>query len=403
MDPFVWNPSFATGQEAVDEQLGALVDLFNELGRALQRSQGAAPTVREPVLRDIFQRLLAYAEYHFADQEAMMRRAGVDARHVAEHGAAHQQFLQQLRDLWSMRALLATPASSFAGFLNGWLGLHILGMDQSMGRQIAALEQGTPAAEAFAREQDAQPSGALIPLRLVERLYHGLSTQNDALLQAHLGLEARSRQCADTLERTRQDLERTRVQLRALGHTDGGLHITGRRALEERLAHASASGFRHQQGLGVLVLALDAFDRYSDHFGRQAADACFQVVVRAVQGCLHRATDLLALPGGNALVLLLPDVDSAGASAVAERVVLQVAAMALPHPAAARTGSAGAKTGAGLNATLTTTATATVTVSLGVAARVPRTQENGAQLLADASAALVRAQTDGGNGWCLAN
>lgn len=397
MDPFVWNPSFATGQEVVDEQLGALVELFNELGRALQRSQGAAPTVREPVLRDIFQRLLAYAEYHFADQEAMMRRAGVDARHVAEHGAAHQQFLQQLRDLWSMRALLAAPASSFAGFLNGWLGLHILGMDQSLGRQMAAMAQGVPASEAFTREQDAQSLGAaLIPLRLVERLYHGLSTQNDALLQAHLGLEARSRQCADTLERTRQDLEQARVQLQALGHTDGALHITGRRALEERLAHASANGFRQQQGLGVLVLALDAFDRYSDHFGRQAADACFQVVVRAVQGCLHRATDLLALPGGNALVLLLPDVDSAGASAVAERVVVQVAAMALPHPAAVRTGGAGARAGAGVNATTI------VTVSMGVAARVPRAQENGAQLMADASAALARAQADGGNGWCLA-
>ena len=164
--------------------------------------------------------------------------------------------------------------------------------------------------------------------------------------------------------------------------------------MEERLAHASASAFRQQQGLGVLVLAIDAFNDYSDHFGRQAADACFQVVARAVQGCLHRATDLLALPGGNELVLLLPDVDIAGACAVAERVVLQIAALALPNPAARTAGTAVYGFG---------TPAPTVTVSVGLTARVPRAQESSVQLLVNASAALRRAQAQGGNRWCLEN
>ena len=392
MDPFVWTPSFATGQDAVDEQLGSLVDLFNELGRALYRSPGPTPPVREPVLRDIFQRLLAYAEYHFADEEALMRRAGVDARHVSAHAAEHQQFLQQVRDLWSVRALLVAPAVCFTSFLNGWLGLHILSMDQSMARQMAALARGTPAAGAYDSEQEEHLQGAPMPLKLVERLYKGLSAQNDALLQAHLGLEARSRQCAQALERSQHELQQARAQLQSLGHTDGVQYISGRRALEDRLAHANANAFRQQQGLAVLVLAIDAFNDYSDHFGLQAADACFQVVARAVQGCLHRATDLMALPGGNELVLLLPDVDMAGACAVAERAVLQIAALALPNPAAR---SAGAAAGA------FAAAVPTVTVSAGLTARVPRAQETGVQLLVDASAALRRAQAKGGNRWCL--
>ena len=394
MDPFVWNQSFATGREDLDGQLGSLVELVNELGRALYRLQGPTPAVREPVLRDIFQRLLAYAEYHFAEEEALMRRAGVDARHVAAHEAQHQQFLQQVRDLWSVRALLAAPANCFTSFLNGWLGLHILAMDQPLARQLTALAQGTPAAQAHDSEQEAHLQGAPMPLRLVERLYQGLSAQNDALLQAHLGLEARSRQCAQALERSQQELQQARAQLQALGHTDGTPYLSGRRPLEERLAHASASAFRQQQGLGVLVLAIDAFNDYSDHFGRQAADACFQVVARAVQGCLHRATDLLALPGGNELVLLLPDVDIAGACAVAERVVLQIAALALPNPAARTAGTAVYGFG---------TPAPTVTVSVGLTARVPRAQESSVQLLVNASAALRRAQAQGGNRWCLEN
>ena len=389
MDPFVWNQSFATGQHALDEQLGGMVDLFNELGHALHKIQAPAPADRAPVLRDTFQRLLAYTEYHFSDEEALMRRAGVDARHVAAHAAQHQQFLQQVRDLWSVRTLLPAPAGSIASFLSGWLGLHILGMDQPMARQMAALEQGTSATDAYDSEQDTHPQGLPMPLRLVDRLYDGLSAQNAALLQAHLALEARARQCAHALERTQQELQQAHAQLQALGQTDGTLPITSRRALDARLAHACASAFRQQQGLGVLVLAIDAFERYSDHFGHQAADACFQVVVRAVQDCLHRTTDVLALPGGNVLVVLLPDVDSSGASNVAERLVSQVAALALPHPAA-RLGTAD---GTGL----------VVTVSVGVAARVPRAQENGAQLLADATAAHSRAKAEGRNRWCLAD
>ncbi len=382
MELFVWNQRFATGQAAVDEQHGGLVDLFNELGRALLRAQGPAPAVHEPVLRDIFQRLLAYAEYHFADEETLMRSAGVDTRHVSAHAAIHHQFLQQLRDLWSVRALLATPAESFASFLNGWMGLHILGMDQAMARQLVALEQGTTAAQAYEREQALQEQGIQMPLQLVDRLYQGLTAQNDALLQANLALKARSRQCDHALERAQQELQQANAQLQALGHTDGLLQITSRHALDDWLAHASASAFRQQQGLGVLLLGVDEFKRYSDHFGRQAADACLQVVVRAVQGCLHRATDVLARYGNDALVAILSDTDSAGATAVAERMVAQVAVLALPHPAA-RSGS-------------------TVTVSVGVAARVPRAQESGAQLLADANAALYRAKAEGRNRWCLA-
>ena len=104
--------------------------------------------------------------------------------------------------------------------------------------------------------------------------------------------------------------------------------------------------------------------------------------MQAVQDALQRATDLVARYGGEELAVLLPDADVAGATAVAARVVASVAALALPHPAS----SAGA----------------CVSVSVGVAARVPRRQEDSTALVADADAALYQAKAAGRNKWCLA-
>ena len=75
MDTFVWDQNFVTGLPEVDEQHHALVDLFNELSRSLFLSDAS----REVVLNDTFDRLVAYTQYHFRDEEALMPRAWMSA------------------------------------------------------------------------------------------------------------------------------------------------------------------------------------------------------------------------------------------------------------------------------------------------------------------------------------
>ena len=51
-----------------------------------------------------------------------------------------------------MGSVLGDPAETFVGFLTAWLGLHILGIDQSLARQINLIRQGVAPADAFERE-----------------------------------------------------------------------------------------------------------------------------------------------------------------------------------------------------------------------------------------------------------
>lgn len=379
METFVWDQNFITGLPQVDEQHHKLVDLFNELSHSLFLSDAN----RETVLTDTFARVVDYTRYHFQDEEDLMRAEGVDERHIAAHHAMHTQFVAQVTSMWDRRNSMSTTGESLVGFLTSWLSLHILGIDQSLARQIGLIRQGTPAATAFEREAHAHDSGMQAVLKLIGNLYHVLSLQNTELAQANQHLEERVAQRTLELANANKALEQAYTQLESYSRIDGLLQIANRKYFDLRLHEAWASAFRRKQTLGLLMIDVDFFKRYNDNYGHQAGDACLQAVAKAVQRALQRSTDLVARYGGEELAVILPDTDQAGTQAVAARVVAEVMALGLPHKAS--------------------DAAPVVTVSVGAACRVPSDKENAPFLLTLADEALYRAKATGRNRWTAAS
>lgn len=379
MDTFVWDQNFVTGLADVDDQHKGLLDLFNQLSESLFAGDADQP---DRVLEATFDRLLAYTEFHFSDEEQLMAAAGVDPRHIRAHEALHRQFVQQVLDMWSRRATMASPAEAFAGFLTSWLGLHILGIDQSLARQIAAIQDGIPADEAYEREQAGHDNSTQALLKLISRLYHVLSVQNAELQAVNAGLEERVRERTDALEHANRELLQANARLEAYSRTDGLLQIANRGYFDDQLLRASASAFRREQPLGMLLIDVDHFKAYNDTYGHQAGDACLQAVARAVSRALPRITDVVARYGGEELAVILPETGMDGTAAVAKRVVEAVAAMQLPHKGS--------------------DVAAYVTVSVGAVSQVPHQQNVTTALVAEADAALYRAKMAGRNCWLIA-
>lgn len=373
MDTFVWDQNFVTGLPQVDEQHHRLVNLFNEFSHSLFLSDAN----RKTLATDTFERVLDYTRYHFHDEETLMRTAGVDPRHAHAHHAMHKQFVAQVKSMWERRNAMADPNESLVGFLTSWLSLHILGIDQSLARQIKLIRQGMSAASAFERETLANDNGMQAVLKLINNLYHVLSLQNTELAQANQHLEQRVAQRTLELEKTNKELEQAYVQLEAYSRVDGLLQIANRKYFDTRLREACASAFRRKQALGLLMIDVDFFKRYNDSYGHQAGDTCLQAVARAVQKALTRSTDLAARYGGEELAVILPDTDEAGVIAVAERVVAEVSALGLPHKAS--------------------DAAPFVTVSVGAVSQVPTEKEGALSLLGQADAALYSAKDSGRN------
>jgi two-component system NtrC family sensor kinase len=187
MHAFLWDQRFETGIEIVDRQHQHLVDVVNQLGQLLE----SGADLSGDTLQTLFHDLAQYAHRHFADEENLMRESGIDERHQQAHARHHRQFVEQVVSLWNARATLLRPAEMLHGFLASWLTVHILGEDQTMARQMAAVRNGTPANEAYGCNDPQADTATTILLGAMQRLYGVVSEQNQNLANINQSLETR--------------------------------------------------------------------------------------------------------------------------------------------------------------------------------------------------------------------
>ena len=141
---------------------------------------------------------------------------------------------------------------------------------------------------------------------------------------------------SSTVDRERQ-LRGQAEALRAQSYVDGLTGIANRRhfdvALDRELRRAQRNGGK----LSLLLMDIDSFKAYNDHFGHQQGDACLTLVAEAFAATLHRPADLAARYGGEEFGAVLPDTSPEQAAQVAETIRAGVAALEVPHaPAALR-------------------------------------------------------------------
>lgn len=181
MDTFVWSPLYFTGIDTVDAQHRRLVEITNELGEVAM----GGSEITEGRLQSLFKDLTDYAREHFSEEEALMRRHHVDARHVDAHVRHHHQFVNQLLSMWRGHGAMKHPAETIHNFLSAWLAFHILGEDQVMARQIERIRAGESPEVAYEITVEPQDNSTAVLLKALHTLYHLLAEQNRELAEAN--------------------------------------------------------------------------------------------------------------------------------------------------------------------------------------------------------------------------
>ncbi|MFZ1827512.1 MAG: diguanylate cyclase [Candidatus Competibacteraceae bacterium] len=177
--------------------------------------------------------------------------------------------------------------------------------------------------------------------------------------------------------RNHLELKRRGDLLEQLAGLDSLTGIANRRRFDDLLIAEWYRAQRYHASLALIMIDIDFFKAYNDHYGHPRGDDCLRKVVGAMSTVLRRASDFLARYGGEEFVAILADTPLDEALSVAEQMRSRVVEQAIPH-------------GDSLIAPQ-------VTISLGVAAQVPNEQDSANELLAAADAALYRAKDAGRN------
>jgi diguanylate cyclase (GGDEF)-like protein len=181
----------------------------------------------------------------------------------------------------------------------------------------------------------------------------------------------------DSLLASTTQLEAQNAALQVMASSDGLTGLANRRRFDGALETEFGRAYRNGTALALLMIDVDHFKKFNDHYGHLAGDDCLRQVAAAVRGGERRSSDLAARYGGEEFALILPDTDIAGAVAVAERIRVAICGLQIEH----------ARSHAQI-----------VTISVGVHAVWPnRADHTAADLIAAADQQLYAAKSQGRN------
>jgi diguanylate cyclase (GGDEF)-like protein len=175
-----------------------------------------------------------------------------------------------------------------------------------------------------------------------------------------------------------QELGHANNQLERVSRVDALTQVANRRHFDQFLSQLWERARHDDSEVAIVMLDVDCFKAYNDHYGHPAGDACLVQVAESLVNSLRRPGDLVARYGGEEFIAVLHKAAPAQAEAAAERVRQSVFALALPHT--------------------DSFVTKVVTVSVGVATMRPSDRQASPQhLIALADEALYQAKNRGRN------
>jgi len=174
-----------------------------------------------------------------------------------------------------------------------------------------------------------------------------------------------------------QKVFRLQKELEDLSFKDGLTGIANRRMFDSVMEAEWLNARRNTQPLSLLLLDIDYFKQYNDHYGHIQGDTCLREVARILSTAATRSRDFFARYGGEEFVLVLPETDAPAAAKVAERCRELVSWAKIPHVASG--------------------ASDVITVSIGVGTVIPNQLHDPVQFIDLVDKRLYQAKQGGRN------
>jgi two-component system chemotaxis family response regulator WspR len=166
-------------------------------------------------------------------------------------------------------------------------------------------------------------------------------------------------------------------RLSSLSMTDDLTQIANRRYFNEFYNAEWRRACREQGSIGLIMMDIDHFKAFNDHYGHLQGDECLTQVAQQLKSAVQRPRDFVARFGGEEFIVLLPSIQPEGVAVVAERLQAVLEELMIPHAYSS--------------------ASEHVSLSMGLAWCEPNVGYRPEQLIAAADEALYSAKNSGRN------
>jgi diguanylate cyclase (GGDEF)-like protein len=179
-----------------------------------------------------------------------------------------------------------------------------------------------------------------------------------------------------------EQLKENHEQIKVLNHNleqlskkDSLTGLYNRRYFDEMIRHEWNRGLRSQQEISCILIDIDHFKKYNDHYGHQAGDKCIKTISDLLKKNFRRSGEVVARYGGEEFIIAMADTGEEEARLSTVKLQLALKRLNLEH-AASDTDDY-------------------VTISAGLAVYIPNKNLSVEDMIRDADEALYQAKEAG--------
>ncbi len=179
------------------------------------------------------------------------------------------------------------------------------------------------------------------------------------------------------VQKRTEELHAAYKKMEELSVTDPLTGLSNKRQFENYVKLFLRRSRRNSTTIGILMVDIDSFKNYNDHYGHVQGDEAIKIVAECIHLTVNRPEDLSARYGGEEFVILLSDVDPDGLIHVGEKLRKMVESRKIPHELS--------------------DCSEYLTLSVGCALYSPSSSDSFESVLKKADTALYAAKDDGRN------
>jgi diguanylate cyclase (GGDEF)-like protein/PAS domain S-box-containing protein len=286
-------------QSRTDDELGTLIDGFNEMLRQIESRDQRLRNHQEFLERQVETRTkeLLDANEQLVGEVDMRRRTEAEMRKLSSA-------VVQAAD-----AVMITDTNGVIEYVNpAFERMTLYSAEEAVGKTPRILKSGKHKDEFFAQLWRSMAAGKSFHDVIVNRRKDGTEYHEEVTIAPVRGGDGEVTHFIST-GRDITDRMKTQEQLRHLAHHDAVTGLPNRVLLMDRIEQSLHRARRHELSFAVLFIDLDGFKTINDSLGHHAGDELLRGVAKRLSAAV-RSEDTVARLGGDEFAVVLDSLRS---------------------------------------------------------------------------------------------